>query len=602
MNPTRIGTASRVAGPRAAARALGAALALGASLVVSVRGDAYRPEPTPGGIDSRPVITSLTVGTSNVTLRFRGLQAPYEVQATPFLAASNLWSPAASTLLKAPAETGSVTISNLAGPTGFFRMKMSGPSFVGASKCYACHDEKISSWLATGHATALDALKDASGNISASNLQNGAVFRSTGYGQPGGFVDPAATPQLANVGCENCHGAAGSHSFISSRNYHLVSTVAAEVCGGCHTTAQGPAYNEWTNSLHARVTPDVAAGSSGIATPGATGFGRQMSCGPCHSGATRLAMVGNVEATEAGYTNSLALPTPEDGAHFGITCAVCHDPHSPGAGPHQLRNPAFSTNFYTFFTGSDTRSNVGTDVFGVSTTNLYYVNTVFATQYVASVQICGQCHNARGALWTGTSRPPHHSPQYNILVGSVQPGYLNGTANLIGPHGLNTNGCVPCHMHQETVASPTEATPNYTGHEFKAALNGCAVARCHDSTNVAGNLMTAIQSETSARIQGVVDLLNSWATTKAPTITNAFTPYGQYAWEFTSPGQLSNPTNNPAIVGPSTALQGRIPDLIKKARFNLYLIEHDASRGVHNIDYTRFLLKDAGTNVQNALQ
>jgi hypothetical protein len=44
-----------------------------------------------------------------------------------------------------------------------------------------------------------------------------------------------------------------------------------------------------------------------------------------------------------------------------------------------------------------------------------------------------------------------------------------------------------------------------------------------------------------------------------------------------------------------------VPDKIKKARFNLYLVEHDASKGVHNKDYTRFLLNDAKTNVQSAL-
>jgi hypothetical protein len=44
-----------------------------------------------------------------------------------------------------------------------------------------------------------------------------------------------------------------------------------------------------------------------------------------------------------------------------------------------------------------------------------------------------------------------------------------------------------------------------------------------------------------------------------------------------------------------------VPDAIKKARFNLYLVQRDASQGVHNKDYTRFLLNDAKTNVQSLL-
>ena len=74
--------------------------------------------------------------------------------------------------------------------------------------------------------------------------------------------------------------------------------------------------------------------------------------------------------------------------------------------------------------------------------------------------IRGLARDSRGALWTGTSRPPHHSPQYNLLIGSLQPGYLNGTENFIGPHGLNTNGCVQCHVVPVTVANPTDQNPS----------------------------------------------------------------------------------------------------------------------------------------------
>jgi hypothetical protein len=579
-----------------------AAFALGAALAGLAHADMYRPAPALGGIDSRPYLDSPVVKGSNVTLHFHGLQAPYEVQSVPLslLGASPVpWQTFTTAALMWPDQERSITISNVPGPT-FFRLRMPGRTYVGPIYCNACHDEKVSSWMKTGHATAFETLKDAGGNVSASNMQNCAVCHSVGYGK-GGFVSVTNTPDLAGVGCEACHGASGTHAFVSERKYHPVATIAAEVCGGCHTTATYPTYDEWTNSAHATVTPDVANGASGISDP-TNGFSRQMNCGPCHSGATRLAMVSDAKLRGAGYTNRLALPTASDGAYYGITCAVCHDSHTNDLGPHQLRNPLFSTDFYSFVTGADVRTNINTDVFGVSTTNLYYMNTVFVTQYVARVQICAQCHNSRGALWTGTSRPPHHSPQYNVFIGIAQPGYLNGTNNLIGPHGLNTNGCTPCHMASRTVANPTPSNPNHTGHNFKMTFNNCASADCHDSTNVAAALMTAVQLDTTTRIQGVVDLLNSWATNKAPAITNSLAAYGKYAWEFTTPGQLSNPTNNPAIAGPSSALQSRIPDSIKKARFNVYLIEHDASKGVHNIDYTRFLLKDARTNILNALQ
>ena len=43
----------------------------------------------------------------------------------------------------------------------------------------------------------------------------------------------------------------------------------------------------------------------------------------------------------------------------------------------------------------------------------------------------------------------------------------------------------------------------------------------------------------------------------------------------------TNPTNNPSLRGPTSAEQAAVPDAIKQARFNLYLVQHDASFGVH---------------------
>ncbi len=46
-------------------------------------------------------------------------------------------------------------------------------------------------------------------------------------------------------------------------------------------------------------------------------------------------------------------------------------------------------------------------------------SAVFTNVYNPNVNVCGQCHNDRGAAWTDTSRAPHHSPQYNMLLGTV---------------------------------------------------------------------------------------------------------------------------------------------------------------------------------------
>lgn len=103
------------------------------------------------------------------------------------------------------------------------------------------------------------------------------------------------------------------------------------------------------------------------------------------------------------------------------------------------------------------------------------------------------------------------------------------------------------------------------------------------------------QADTKLRIAAVKVLLDQWAQTKA---TGALTNYGTLAWEYTSPGELSNAGTNS---GPATVEQMLIPDGIKQARYNLYLVQHDGSFGVHNAKYMRSLLKVAEDNVNAAL-
>jgi len=205
----------------------------------------------------------------------------------------------------------------------------------------------------------------------------------------------------------------------------------------------------------------------------------------------------------------------------------------------------------------------------------------------------------RGATWKDTGRPPHHSPQYNILIGKG--GFEVGTP-LQSPHGtLITNQCAHCHMSQVPSPAPTVENPNIAGHTFlpKVTVTSCAPCHLRDPDGME-KVIARTQTEITNNIVSVKALLDTWATNKAPDAIR--TNYGALAWEYTSPGLLSNPNSDPKIVGPPSTNQVLIPDAIKQARFNLYLIQHDASFGVHNADYSRYLLKVATDNVQALLQ
>ena len=135
-----------------------------------------------------------------------------------------------------------------------------GHSYVGVKKCKPCHLKQFKSWAETKMAKSFDLLKPgeraeqktAAGLDPAKDYTTDAECvrcHSTGYGQPGGFVDFASTPQLAGVTCEMCHGAGGTytkpaHMSLKNKEYKkadlvavgLVGEITLEVCSGCHNT------------------------------------------------------------------------------------------------------------------------------------------------------------------------------------------------------------------------------------------------------------------------------------------------------------------------------------------------------------------------------
>ncbi len=98
----------------------------------------------------------------------------------------------------------------------------------------------------------------------------------------------------------------------------------------------------------------------------------------------------------------------------------------------------------------------------------------------------------------------------------------------------------------------------------------------------------------SNQIQGIKFDLDYWATNKAPASLMA--KYGTLAWEYTTPGGLSS--GGP---GPDATEQTQIPENIRKARFNLYVVQNDGSFGIHNPDQAITLLDAAEDWIEEEL-
>ena len=182
--------------------------------------------------------------------------------------------------------------------------------YVGAEVCRPCHSNVHAGWSGTKHHEALSVLT-AIGQVTNANC---LPCHTVGYGQPTGYRG-ADTPQLANVQCENCHGAGGNHASNPSANAMTVSR-ASEVCGQCHTGIHHPNFEQWETSKHAAALTTLQS------RPYATD-----ECLQCHSVDAYL-----------GNRDQVVLRTASVVAENPITCVLCHRPHRK-AQEAQLRLP-----------------------------------------------------------------------------------------------------------------------------------------------------------------------------------------------------------------------------------------------------------------------
>ncbi|MGA2866741.1 MAG: multiheme c-type cytochrome [Verrucomicrobiota bacterium] len=486
----------------------------------------------PGGLPGLPLMTGIQRVTNGLRVTWDGPPGYYQLLQKPALAGSKWQAVGKATNLARRA-----TITALSA-NAFFGVSGPAPRYAGSHVCLACHQNIHDTEMNTRHAQAFATLKLAHQDTNSACLP----CHTVGYGLPSGFQSETATPQLAGVQCENCHGPAANHAASESDpTVRPRVELAATVCGGCHSGPQGPTFEEWSASGHAGLVEDMNPTN------------RIDSCGRCHSGSAR---------------NSLLQgePLPFGDANVPIVCVTCHDPHRTNAYPAQLRYPLASTNDYFVTTAG-----------------------VFTNQINPGINLCAQCHNHRGAAWTDSSRPPHHSAQYNFLLGTI--GELDSGLAPYQPaaHALwLTNQCVDCHMPTAPCQGLTQ--PAMTGHKFKVESYGLCLS-CHPYPQLLVEFTTGAVSN---RLQQVKAALDLWAATKAPA--SLWTKYGARAWEYTTPGQLS-----PGGPGPASTEQALIPVNLRKARFNLYLVLNDGSFGVHNGPYSIVLLDQASEWIQTEL-
>lgn len=407
----------------------------------------------PGGMPGIPVLTGIQQTTNGVTLTWDGPSGYYQVRHKLQLTDPGWLAVGGQTNLGRMA-----TVTNLHN-TDFFRVVGPAPNYAGAQTCAQCHQNIYITQTNTPHAQAFSGLQQIHQDTNPTCLP----CHTVGYGLLTGFTNALQTPQLANVQCENCHGPGANHAANPAFSSSVPQVdLAAQVCGGCHSASLTPAavvahhplgfgFEDWSASPHGAVVPDVlqsmAASASSIS-----------SCGRCHSGSAR-------EALLEGENPSVALTNDYNVA---ITCAVCHDPHQTYVWTNNLNGVITFTNQLTGQVAYITNNELGAVYTNqlrnpYASTNDFVLTTsaVFTNAYNPNINVCAQCHNARGAAWTDTSRSPHHSPQYNMLLGTVGQLSTGPSPGYPSTHSQLEMQCTECHMQT--------ATNNASGHTFEVA-------------------------------------------------------------------------------------------------------------------------------------
>jgi len=427
---------------------------------------------TAGGVPAGAVMANPIVTGTNATISWYGMRGWSTILGAAL--GSTNWLNLAT--VEATNYSTTVTIANPFGTGAQFRVVQNN-AYVGVASCASCHSDKYNLWTNALHSVAYND-PWATNNFALACL-------AMGYGQPTGFTN-GAPPYLKNVGCENCHGPAGWHG--SGQRDKIIPAVSLDpaICGSCHQGPQHPTYQEWTNVL-TTTTANLPMGVFKGGVGHSTGDESRLGCTSCHSANNRAAMIKEYYDRLAGNPHPVTLFSATDEKAFGAaSCATCHDPHG-STNFAQLRYPTWSTNWYCVPTVTDPTPVLTTNANGTITTNdltAMAYNTIFDSFYNPNIQVCGQCHSARGNnRWDGSAYGLVTNPVVSNIVipaGWVNQNsyitntqvftnvsysyvYQNGVSTLVSNVSLTTNSYVYAYAtNQVWAASVTNNVTNST--------------------------------------------------------------------------------------------------------------------------------------------
>lgn len=116
--------------------------------------------------------------------------------------------------------------------------------YVGSRACQECHETEYSNFMKySKKAHSGDSVRIMAGDLTKEELSECFGCHATGYGKPGGFVSFDKTPDMADAGCEVCHGPGYDHVESGGDPVLIHADLEVSDCETCHNAERVEAFD-----------------------------------------------------------------------------------------------------------------------------------------------------------------------------------------------------------------------------------------------------------------------------------------------------------------------------------------------------------------------
>ena len=116
------------------------------------------------------------------------------------------------------------------------------PFYIGSAACQPCHPEEYVSFMTYAKKSrSFESIAKLQKGLTDEEITKCYSCHTTGYGKPGGFISPEATPHLKNAGCEVCHGPGELHAR-TEEPADITRHLTTQDCEACHISERVKAF------------------------------------------------------------------------------------------------------------------------------------------------------------------------------------------------------------------------------------------------------------------------------------------------------------------------------------------------------------------------